>query len=311
MQNPQIDDELMLDDFARQGAQTQQRETGARDALEFLAQLPGDTPTHLIIVGGLPRSGTSSCDRFLHAHSGCFMTDEHHSLLNEQILSGYEYLVDYQNSEIALWKSDAGRSWRNYKLTELDWARRRWLLSLLFLHTRREKFAGKFPERVAVIGVKLPHIENTVPRIVPLVAPCPVTFVYCVREPTLVLSSNWEMPWVSSSDARMFADNMLQQYASSLAAFRTVRKTNIKTVIWRTPDTAGDDGASRQTFLSELDLVTQLGSHQDTAIPVVDEWPRERRRRVAPIGDAVLKAFSESDAVQEFRREFELPSPCL
>ncbi len=292
-------------------AQTRKSESEPLDSLAFLSTLAVDAPRHILIVGGLPRSGTSSCDRFLHAHSGCFMLDEHHGLLNDQLLSGHEYLVDYQNSEIDLWKSATGRGWRNYNSSELDRVRRRALLSLLFLYTRRDKFVDKSPREIAVVGIKLPHIEATVSRIAALAAPCPVTFVYCVREPTLVLSSNWEMPWVSTGDGQLFAQNMVQQYATSLAAFRALRQANIRTIIWRTPDTSGDEGSRYQAFLRELGLVQEMGCYQKTALAVVDEWPRTRRRRVAPLDDGIIRAFSAADAVQEFRREFGLPEPRL
>lgn len=280
------------------------------DPFEFLARLRPEAPLHLLVVGGLPRSGTSSCDRFLHAHTGCFMTDEHHGLLNDRFLSAHEFLIDYQNSEIDVWRSDSGRSWRDFTLPELDWARRRELLSLLFLYTRPSKFIGKTPEELGVIGIKLPHIENTLLRMKALVAPCPVTFIYCVREPIRVLTSNWEMPWVSTIDSQQFANGMLPQYADSLAAFRAITEAKVRTVVWRTPDSA-DNGNLRQDFIDELDLGGAMGCYQASATQVVDEWPPERRRQAPPIGDEVIRAFSSADAVREFRRVFQLPEPCL
>jgi hypothetical protein len=191
----------------------------------------------------------------------------------------------------------------------LDWARWRSLLSLLFLYTRRDKFVAKRPEQIGVVGLKLPHIETTLPRIAALIAPCPMTFVYCVREPTLVLSSNWEMPWVSTNDGRLFADSVLQQYANSLAAFRAIKATEIRTIIWKTPSTQGDNTSRNREFMSELGLVREMGDYQINASPVVDEWPHERRRQAAPISDVVVRAFSAAAAVRDFRREFELPDP--
>jgi len=286
-------------------------EPRALDPLEFVAQLPAGTPGHLVIVGGLPRSGTSSCDRFLHAHAGCFMTDEHHGLMNEQLLSAQDFLSDYQRNEIALWRDGAGRSWRGYALPELDWSRRRWLLSLLFLYTRRDKFLGKSPRQVTVVGAKLPHAERVVPRLAHLLAPCPVSFVYCVREPTRVLSSNWQMPWVSGTDSEQFVAGMIQQYGTSLSAFRAVREAKVSTVVWKTPDTPADAGAIARPFLDQLGLAEELGCYQNAAIPVVDEWPPERRRPAVPIPVSVMRAFSESPVVQAFRREFGLAEPTL
>lgn len=237
------------------------------------------------------------------------MTDEHHGLMNAPLLSGHDFLIDYQNNEIALWKDDAGQSWRGYTHAKLDWARRRSLLSLLFLYTRRDKFVSKCPEQVGIVGIKLPHIETTLPRIAALVAPCPMTFVYCVREPTLVLSSNWEMPWVSTSDDQLFADSVLQQYVNSLAAFRAIKATNIRTIIWKTPSMKGDDSTRNQAFLQELGLDHAMGDYQKNAPPVVDEWPHERRRHATSISDDVIRAFSAAEVVQDFRREFGLPEP--
>jgi hypothetical protein len=288
-----------------------QREAEAPAPLEFVAQLAADAPRHLLIVGGLPRSGTSSCDRFLHAHAGCFMTDEHHGLMNEQLLSAQDFLSDYQRNEVGLWQDEAGRSWRGYALPELERSRRRWLLSLLFLYTRRDKFLAKSPGRIAVVGAKLPHVERFVPRLAALFAPCPVSFVYCVREPTRVLSSNWQMPWVSGADSEQFVAGMIQQYAASLSAFRTVREADIPTVVWKTPDTPGDFDANGQSFLDKLGLAEHLGGYRSAAIPVIDEWPPERRRRAAAIADPAMRAFSESPAVRAFRSEFGLTEPAL
>jgi hypothetical protein len=72
----------------------------------------------------------------------------------------------------------------------------------------------------------------------------------------------------------------------------------------------GDDLTRNQAFLQEFGLDRTMGDYQKNAPPVVDEWPRERRRHATSISDDVVRAFSEAEVVQDFRRDFGLPDPC-
>ncbi|MBL8339067.1 MAG: sulfotransferase [Rhodoferax sp.] len=277
--------------------------------LTFLAAVPPTEPTDVLLVGGLPRSGTSSCDRFLHAFTRCFMLDEHHGLIQESFLSAQEFLLQYRRDELAVWTDAAGRSWRDYDGAQLDWLRQRSLLALLFLCTRPGKFAGKEAAQLGVVGFKLPHLERTVARVARLLAPLSVHFVYCVREPLQVLQSNWQMPWVGGADTAAFGNGIAQQYGVSLAAYRAARDAGIRTVVWRTPERPTSDMREADAFLAELGLAAQLGPRAVDAVPVIDEWPAERRRTAVPLPEEVLIRFSQSAEVQAFRREFGLAEP--
>lgn len=279
--------------------------------LAFLAAVPAAQPSDILLVGGLPRSGTSSCDRFLHAFTRCFMLDEHHGLINEAFLAAQEFLVQYRSDELGVWTDPAGRSWRDYDGQQLDWLRQRSLLALLFLCTRPGKFTGKDAAQLGVVGFKLPHLERTVARVARLLAPRPVHFVYCVREPLQVLQSNWQMPWVGGADTAAFGAGIAQQYGVSLAAYRAARDAGIRTLVWHTPERPSADRREADAFLAALDLDRQLGPRAQDPVPVIDEWPAERRRVAPPMPADVLQRFSASDEVRAFRQEFGLAEPDL
>lgn len=283
--------------------------TSPSPGLAFLAAVPAQQPSDILLVGGLPRSGTSSCDRFLHAYTRCFMLDEHHGLIQDAFLSAQEFLVQYRSDELGVWTDAAGRSWREYNGMQLDWLRQRSLLALLFLCTRPGKFAGKSADQLGVVGFKLPHLERTVARVARLLAPLPVHFVYCVREPLQVLQSNWQMPWVAGADAAAFGVGIAQQYAVSLAAYRSARDAGIRTLVWHTPERPASDTRETDAFLERLALGPQLGPRAHDPVPVVDEWPAERRRVTPPLPPQVLRSFSESAEVREIRHEFGMAMP--
>lgn len=285
--------------------------TSPSPGLAFLSAVPAAQPSDILLVGGLPRSGTSSCDRFLHAFSRCFMLDEHHGLIQDAFLSAQEFLQQYRSDELGVWTDAAGRSWRDYDGMQLDWLRQRSLLALLFLCTRPGKFAGKVPEQLGVVGFKLPHLERTVARVARLLAPLPVHFVYCVREPLQVLQSNWQMPWVGGNDSAAFGAGIAQQYGVSLAAYRSARNAGIRTVVWRTPDRPAADLREADAFLQALDLGAQLGPRVQDPVPVIDEWPAERRRAAPALPLEVLRSFTASAEVRAFRQEFGLVEPAL
>ena len=271
--------------------------------------MPAQQPSDILLVGGLPRSGTSSCDRFLHAYTRCFMLDEHHGLIQDAFLSVQEFLAQYHSDELGMWTDASGRGWREYNGMQLDWLRQRSLLALLFLCTRPGKFVDKAADQLGVVGFKLPHLERTVARVARLLVPLPVHFVYCVREPLQVLQSNWQMPWVAGADPAAFVGGITQQYAVSLAAFRSARDAGIRTVVWHTPERPASDTRDIDAFLERLALGPQLGPRAHEPVPVVDEWPTERRRVTPPLPPDMLRSFSESAEVREFRVEFGMVTP--
>lgn len=263
------------------------------NVFSFLKKLSKSEP---FIIGGLPRAGTSSCERILHSADNCFVADEFHGLSDSGYLNSLKFLNSYPDIETNVWVDECGLSWRELSRSDLHERAHILQLATLLAYTRPSKFAGKDPTAISHFGVKLPSIENAFPQLEPLLSKNPIPFIYCARNPTDILFSHWQMPWVTEDNPKRFAESVLADLRRSIDSFRAIARSGSPVFIWKTP--ISYEGVIQAAHF--LNLARSI----PTRLAVVDEWPRERRRTISPISDVILADFSVHEIVQEYRAQF-------
>jgi hypothetical protein len=264
--------------------------------LTFLSEILPEHPKRYLAIGGLPRSGTTSCDRWLHSFPSCFIADEFHGLTAPDYSAALRFLQDYAHHEVEVWTDSAGRSWREATLNDLDWRRHRALLSTLFLYTRSLKFLGKKPKEIDTIGFKLPMLETVFSGLLPCLLQNETFFVYCVREPIDILKSNWTMPWTKETDQERFVDWFISEIARSMAGIKKIQAAGCPVLFWSTP--AHDTGA--EAFIQKLGIFAH-SANRETPRNHFDEWPPERRRKTPPLSNALINYFSLHPTIEKYR----------
>lgn len=269
-------------------------------AASFISRLSNTPPKNLLFIGGLPRSGTSSLERYLHGFENIFVTDECAAINDNGYIETFNMLSQYGKDEVALWNDENHRGWRGFSQDDLELARLASFISTFMYYTRRNKFQLKTPQKINCIGFKYPGIENKI-NIIRNSFETSITevlFIYCARDPVMVLKSNWQMPWTKYTDPYDFAKYIANYYEISMSQFIDIkaRKMVWKTDLWR-------DKNSENIKL--LNSFIELGSRQDGS-SVIDEWPLYRRRSIKDIPNDVVKFFSDLPPIQEYRNYFKI-----
>lgn len=258
--------------------------------------MPGDRPVQYLAIGGLPRSGTSSCERWLHGYRGIFVADEFQGFNDAAYLAGLAFKGDYIHSEIELWTDENGRTWRGTTRDRLDRGRTIAEIVNLLLHTRPSKFAGKDPADCLVFGFKLPLLEEHFADVWPSFGKQPFPFLYCARDPAAILQSLWTMPWVAPTDEDSFVEATRLHIRQSLDGLDRVVATGAPTAIWRTPCSEYDANDA----IAQLGL-SRLAGARDEQPGAIDEWPKQRRRSRPALSDGAMRTFNVSPEVQRYR----------
>ena len=266
--------------------------------LRFAANLIERSEYRFLVIGGLARAGTSSCERLLHAVPSLFVADEFHGLIEETYLSSLAYLRTYAGAEASVWTDAGGLTWRELGLEDLLQRQRTVFTTSLMAYTRPSKFSGKDPARIKYLAVKLPGIENALLQLGSALSDTPIPLVYCCRRPVEILNSHWQMPWVKETDPDLFANDIREKLRRSVESFKAIVASGWPTFVWRTP-------ADSRTM---IDAARFLGLADEPSLslqtPLIDEWPPDRRRQVTQIPTDTLKRFAETDIATEYVGRF-------
>lgn len=269
-------------------------------AASLVEEFLGLQRKRMIFIGGLPRSGTSSCESLLHAQEGCFVFDEFHPLLSGDFLMQLRRDRLYAKSQLDIWADSAGLDWRNFSRRDYLNANLFVFLVTLAAYTKKSKFKEKDPGKLSLLATKLPFIEETYLQIREelLYYGIETHFVYCVREPVASLSSNWQMPWISSIDPEEFAIEYLKDLNRSLSAMENI--PSHESSVWMTPQSRefpneGDVGFDQK-------VRSWIGDFSNRPV-YSDEWPIERRH-LRKLPEHVIRDFSDSNVVRRFREKF-------
>lgn len=254
----------------------------------------------MVFIGGLPRSGTSSCESFFHAQESCFVFDEYHPIKSEEFLNQLEQDRRYGISQLAIWTDSSGRDWRGFNSNDYLNARLSVLLLTLGEYTKKEKFKTKDLSKVYVLAAKLPLIEDAYCKIRNELSNYGVEthFIYCVRDPVDSFSSNWQMPWVTDEDPAVFATSYLSMLENSLQAMEKIPSS--ESSVWITSQT--QEMKHDPGFQLDGKIKSWLGSLNYKPV-YSDEWPKERRR-LKKLPESVIQEFSASDITKRFRDKF-------
>ena len=256
----------------------------------------------IILIGGLPRSGTSSCEAFFHAQEGCFVFDEFHPLKEQGFLSQIGALQNYGEIQLDFWTDSSGYDWRNFSRKDYIDASLATFLYSVAAFTKKEKFKNKDPQKLRVLAIKLPSLEDVYPALRDALNSCGVEthFIYCARDPIKSLRSNFQMPWVGNEGPENFVSQYSKQIQRSVSAMEHIPRSEF--TVWTTPNSKGD--RSDYASLVGEPLLSWLGKI-DSSPTYSDEWPKERRRN-REIPDEIVDVFANSEIVQRYRNEFGL-----
>jgi hypothetical protein len=256
----------------------------------------------MIFIGGLPRSGTTSCDSFFHAQEGCFVFDEYHPIKSEEFLNQLERDRSYGCQQRKIWTDSSGRDWRGFNTDDYLNACLSVLLLTLREYTKKEKFKYKDLSKVCVLATKLPHIEDAYCRIRDELSNYGVEthFIYCVRDPVASLSSNWQMPWVTTDDPAVFARSYLSYLENSLRAMENIPSSECS--VWITPQNQEMRNDPRARVQVDNKIKSWVGSLNSKPV-YSDEWPKERRV-LRQLPENIIHEFSASGIAKRFREKF-------
>lgn len=262
----------------------------------FLGSFDASAISKVVIVGGLPRSGTTSLDATLHARSDTFMCDEFHELRRLETRRFFNRLQHYHAGESRHWQDSEGRTWRGMGPDDYRLAAAHSLTQTLLSFSDPKKFRGKHSAEVDVFGFKHPRIEVGAMMFHNMFSPVQVHLVYVAREPVSVLRSIWEMSWTAETDPAVFEESIQRDYAQSLQHLQSLEGRGVHCHVFRTGLDTIDD------LLGCLELDRQVESGEIFS----DTWPSERRRSVEPIPDDIVERFSHSETVVAFRQAMAL-----
>lgn len=241
---------------------------------KFIAEFSMERADEFVLIGGLPRSGTSSAGAALHRSGAYFICDEFDLLLRDDYRQVALATRRMCSSEQSIWSDNAGMTWRGMNGAQYAAAARDTFANTLLNFTNPAKFVGRSAGMVRKLGVKVPRSEGAVGFVREIMAPIPVRFVYCAREPRDVLRSNWQMPWTTGEDDSVFAASIAKSYEESMEHLASL--------------------SGYEVFRTGVDK----RSGNDVRF---DHWPAPLRRQVAPIRAEVEQAFSQSPPVVRFR----------
>ena len=148
----------------------------------------------VILIGGLPRSGTTLCERLFGSHPEIRIFDE-------SPLSSMPSLLAEQQA----FYGPAIESWRNLTECELKWRQATLIAELWMLGSDPKKLTN---DRFLYVGQKTPGVEEDLP-FYQRYFPCGLILIYCVRHPVRVLRSMLAMPWNTGVPAAQLIDYIL------------------------------------------------------------------------------------------------------
>lgn len=260
-------------------------------------------PQKMLLIGGMPRSGTSSCDRYFQDFADCFMADEFHPVTQRAFTDLQYQLAAYGSSQLDIWQDSQGRDWRGFTRDAYKVAQIGSLFSTLILHSSPDKRAEKDLATICVFGLKLPNIEQSVATIADYLSKTGIDihFIYCARDPRQIFSSLWEMPWITEMDEMAYVQEFSLSLSASLNAYRSLRD-EMKSV-WLTGATPEETTIYRSSFAKRFLWQDSLGARAPRD-RYIDEWPRPRRRAVEKISDAAIHRLEELSVISEYRMTF-------
>lgn len=265
----------------------------------FLGSLDVRRLEKIVVVGGLPRSGTTSLDAALHACPSCFMCDEFHDLLLLEVRRFFNRLQNYHGNEGRHWLDAEGRTWRGMDAEDHTEATAYALSQTLLAFTNPAKFSGKHAIDIRVLGFKHPRIERGGQMFRNAFPFAETKFVYAAREPVAVLKSLWTMRWTREDDPQALMDRIIRDYEQSLGHLQTLVDREMECIVFRTGIDRVDD------LLDRLDIQS-AGEGKEWR---VDTWPHDKRRDVGSMPEALIDTFSQHPTITGFRERMGLPTP--
>lgn len=183
-----------------------------------------------IIVGGMPRSGTTFVTSLLNAHHDLAITAEMNPNAAEKLLDLHEHLTRYM--------------YRHQVRREVwDAKRAQFVLDAWCALTGDERLQGPDPH----IGHKTPGSELLFERYEQAFEPVRPRLVYCMRDGWSVLRSLLNMPWRPVPLRRR-----LEQYTTSVATFERLQASRPDRVRLFQVDRMPEDPAARQAEVAGL-----------------------------------------------------------
>lgn len=263
----------------------------------FLGSLDVRRLEQVVVVGGLPRSGTTSLDAALHACASCFMCDEFNDMLLLEVRQFFNRLQNYHRNEGRHWMDTSGRTWRGMDADDHGEAAAHALAQTLLAFTNPAKFSAKHAIDIRVLGFKHPRIERGGQMFRNAFPFAETKFVYAAREPVAVLNSLWTMRWTREDDPQAFMDRIIRDYEQSLGHLQTLIDRGMDCVVFRTGFDQIDD------------LLARLGIEPANQAREwrVDTWPHDKRRDVGALPETLIGTFSQHPTITGFRERMGLP----
>lgn len=294
---------------------------GTHQVVDFARVL--DNPEALrgpvVIVGGLPRSGTTFCQRLLNSSKQFLIFDE----FPPSVAPSLQSLLDGQASFYA----HDFEKWRNVDRATLL-SRQRYLLLTLWAmgsdpSVSRKKARSIFgASHVKFFGQKTPSSELDLQAYAPYFGEVGIVLVYCVRHPVAVLRSLAAMPWRGIGDEDAMIAHTVSRYEKSLAAIDAAGADKNVTVVPFLIDSLSTAATSDRRPLADQFLRAFPGRPTPDAgmlkfldeMPVVDHWPvlekvpsqQLRPEHIETISPAKVLGYSKHEVIQEVLRRFGL-----
>ena len=259
----------------------------------------------VVVVGGLPRSGTSFWQSLLNAHSEVLIFDEFHAMLDEgfpRFLEGHRRFFDRQFER-----------WRRVSPAEMD-ARFRELLVQFWALGTNPALLEKAHRRVRVFGLKTPGVERSLTWLSSLFGDRRIVFLYCVRSPLQVLRSLHRMPWGEDATNETLIQDLVRRHGESMGQVEEARElANVKVRLCSVQH-AGETEPQRLEYATTL--FRALGLEIDEPAHdfvrewrVVDHWPNAQEGRAPGMPKTdfkreELERFQTADTIVRFRREY-------
>jgi hypothetical protein len=258
-----------------------------------LAATLAESAESLVLVGGVPRSGTTSVAMLLHSLEDIFCFDECPLLKNDQLLSINNQIRDLLRAERSLWQDSENKSYRGFTEAD-DFARRKFFFfSALTTFLTDYCLSGKSISKIRVAACKTPSLEMHFPAIAKSLEPLKVHYIHCVRAPFEVMQSNWQMPWILETDKSRFVNSMMGYLHESMLAYHKICESNTSCEVIRNEEVRND------AFLVARKVAAMLGIEAPLLLNskfAFDDWPAERRRGMPKLDELELLKVLSQDA---------------
>ena len=256
-----------------------------------------------VLVGGIARSGTTLVGNLLHAQPDVFCFEEFMMFKSRQHVATLDSLRSGGLAERNLWTDAAGLNWRGIARDDEHQRLLFEVMALLAAGTPDNALRGKQMQDITIIACKTPSSEFTALEFAKLLEPLPVVYVHCVREPWALAQSTWEMPWMRDTDGKPFLRGLINHMAESLRAYRAIVASGTAHVVVKAEDLWNAD-TSQVTWRRVLDGVGSPAQEGAAAVSQADHWPKQKRRKVAPLSESLRNWFLQEPEVDVWCREF-------